>query len=145
MERSAPFDRAAWEAKVRAAKRRRGVWAVSVTTVVLLVLFYGGRVAWLSMMATEGDVPPASAVPIPEGAEILGDSVGCASGGCSVTLTVRPAYGQSPEDLAEEMGATPQLSVPGTLWDPRTVRVSAWPAGSVLNLVVDYWSTEFIP
>ena len=128
-----------------AARRRRTVWTVIVTLLVLLVLFYGARVAWLSMMATEGDVPPASAVPLPPGAEILGDSVGCGSGGCSVTFTVRPPAGQSPHALAEEMGATPQLAVPGNFLDPRTVWVSARPAGPVLNLVVDYWSTEWVP
>lgn len=139
------FDQVGWEAKGRATRWRHLLWTILLVVAVVLALLYAGRVAWLSMMATEGDVPPASAVPIPEGAEILGDSVGCGSGGCSVTFTVRPPHGQSPTGLAEEMGATPQLSVPGTFWDPRTVWVSARPAGSVLNLIVDYWSTEWIP
>jgi len=145
MESAQPFDHAAWVANERSTRRRRAIWTALIIAGVLLALFYGGRVAWLSMMATEGDVPPASALPLPEGAEILGDSVGCGSGGCSVTFTVRPPAGQSPEALAEEMGATPQMSVPGTFWDPRTVWVSARPAGSVLNLIVDYWSTEWVP
>ncbi|KJL46615.1 hypothetical protein RS84_03254 [Microbacterium hydrocarbonoxydans] len=145
MDSALPFDQATWAANQRVARRRRAMWIVLIITAVLLALFYGGRVAWLTMMATEGDVPPASSVPLPEGAEILGDSTGCGSGGCSVTFTVRPPAGQSPEALAEEMGATPQMSVPGTFWDPRTVWVSARPAGSVLNLVVDYWSTEWVP
>lgn len=145
MDSALPFDQATWAANQRAARRRRAMWTVLIITAALLALFYGGRVAWLTTMATEGDVPPASSIPLPEGAEILGDSTGCGSGGCSVTFTVRPPAGQSPEALAEEMGATPQMSVPGTIWDPRTVWVSARPAGSVLNLVVDYWSTEWVP
>lgn len=145
MEPGQSFNQADWEANERAVRRRRTLWVLFVTVLVVLVLFYTGRVAWLSMMATEGDVPPASAVPLPEGAEILGGSVGCGSGGCSATFTVRPANGQSPGALAEEIGATPQLSIPGTFWDPRTVWVSARPAGSVLLLVADYWSSEYIP
>lgn len=133
------------KANQSAATWRRAMWAALTVTAVLLALFYGARVAWLTVMATEGDVPPASSVPLPEGAEILHDDIGCASGGCWVTFTVRPPDGQSPEELAEEMGATPQMSVPGTFWDPRTVWVSARPAGSVLNLVVDYWSTKWVP
>ena len=145
MDSATPFDHAVWVANERAGKRRRAMRRALIITAVLLALFYGGRVAWLTMMATEGDVPPASSVPLPDGAEVLGDSKDCASGGCWVTFTVRPPEGQSPEALAEEMGATPQMSVPGTFWDPRTVWVSARPAGSVLNLVVDYWSTEWVP
>ncbi|MBN8424664.1 hypothetical protein PTQ19_01035 [Microbacterium esteraromaticum] len=145
MKSAPPFDQAAWVANQRSAKRRRAIWTALIITALLLALFYGGRVAWLTMMATGGDVPPASSVPLPEGAEILGDSIGCGSGGCSVTFTVRPPSGQSPEALAEEMGATPQMSVSGTFWDPRTVWVSARPAGSVLNLVVDYRSAEWVP
>lgn len=145
MESAQPFDQAARMADERATGRRRAMWTALITAGMLLALFYGGRVVLLSIMATEGDVPPASAVPLPEGAEIVGDSVGCGSGGCTVTFTVRPPAGQSPEALAEEMGATPQMSVPGTFWDPRTVWVSARPAGSVLNLTVDYWSSEWVP
>lgn len=145
MDQAQPFNQADWDAGRRAIRRRSLMWAVIIIAVVVMGLFYAGRVAWLSMMATEGDVPPASAVPLPEGAEILGESTGCGSGGCSVTFTVRPPDGMTPEALAEQVGATPQLSVPGTFWDPRTVWVSARPAGSVLNLVVDYWSTEWVP
>lgn len=145
MEPGQSFNQADWEANERAVRRRRTLWVLVVAVVVVLVVFYTGRVAWLSMMASEGDVPRASAVPLPEGAEILGDSIECGSGGCSVTFTVRPPNGQSPEVLAEEIGATPQLSIQGTFWDPRTVWVSARPAGSVLLLVADYWSSDYIP
>lgn len=148
MDQVPTFDQAEWDASVRAARRRRVTWVAlgaGVALLALLPLLYAGRVAWLSVMATEGDVPPASAVPLPEGAEIIGESVGCGSGGCSVTFTVQPPDGQSPESLAEQMGATPQITVPGDFWDPRTVWVSARPAGGVLRLVVDYWSEEWVP
>jgi len=145
MDQRQPFDQGEWEAQRRAQRWRRAMWTIVIVGIVLFGLFYAARVGWLSMMATEGDVPPASAVPLPAGAEILGESIGCGSGGCSVTFSVRPPGGQSPHALAEEMGATPQLSVPGTFWDPRTVWVSARPAGSVLNLIVDYWSSEWVP
>lgn len=145
MEQLQLFDQADWETKVRATRRRRTLWTVLVVSNLLLALFYAGRVLWLNMGATQGDVPPASALRLPEGAEILGDSIGCGSGGCSVTFTVRPPAGQSPEALAEEIGTTPQLAIPGTFWDPRTVWVSAQPAGSVLNLHADYLSAEWVP
>ncbi|MFJ4253801.1 hypothetical protein [Microbacterium sp. NPDC090003] len=121
------------------------LWTVGIGVLVIAALIYAGRVAWLSMMATEGDVPPASALPLPDDAEILGENIGCGSGGCSITFTVRPPADQTPEALAEEMGATPQLAIPGNFFDPRTVWVSARPAGATLNLVVDYWSTPWVP
>lgn len=114
MESAQPFDHGAWVANERAIRRRPVIW-IALVIAALLALFYVGRVAWLSVMATEGDVPRASSIPLPGGAEIMGDSIGCGSGGCSVTFTVRPPAGLTPEALAEEMGATPQMSVRGTL------------------------------
>lgn len=140
-----PSNEAHVSRTVRATKTRRTLWTLIVVTLVVLAMLYAGRLFWLNMMATEGDVPPASALPLPEGAEILGESTGCGSGGCSATFTIRPPAGQTPEALAEEMGAIPQLAIPGNFFDPRTVWVSARPAGSVLNLVVDYWSSEWVP
>lgn len=138
MEQRQPFDQADWATKVRATRRRRTLWTVLVVAIVLLALFYAGRVFWLNKGATEGDVPPASALPLPEGAEVLGDSIGCGSGGCTATFTVRPPAGQSPEALAEDMGVTPLRAIPGTFWDPRTVLVTVQPAGSALNLHAHY-------
>lgn len=74
---------------------------------VVLALFYGGRLLGLSIMAAEGDVPSASAVPLPMGAEILNETSDCASSGCWSIVTVRPSAGQTPAALAEEIGATP--------------------------------------
>jgi len=116
-----------------------------IITAVTLVLFYGMRVGWLFIMADEGDVPPISAIPLPPGAQVTGESESCGSGGSSVTYTVRPHDGQTPDGLAAEMGATPQLAVPGNLWDPRTVWVHAYPASGALKLVADYTSGEWVP
>lgn len=124
MQRAKRLDDEAVDGSGSGRKWRRMLWTF-VIVLVLAALFYGGRVAWLSMMATEGDVPPASALPLPDGAEVLGESTSCGSGGCSVTFTVRPPAGH--------------------FLDPRTVWVSASPAGSVLNLNVDYWSEEWVP
>jgi len=126
-------------------RARQAVWTVAVVAILMLALLYAGRLFLLSMGATEGDVPPASAVSLPEGAEILGDTSDCGSGGCWVTLTVRPPDGQSAAALAEELGATPQLEISGDLFDPRSVWVSAKPAGSLLLLTLDYWSEEWVP
>lgn len=131
-------------------RTRRRLSRASIVTLLICVallagILYAGRVAWLSMMATEGDVPPISAVPLPEGSEVLGDTKGCGSGGCTSSVTIRPPEGMSPEHLVELLGATPQAQFPGNLWDPRTVWVSARPAGSMLLLSLDYWSGEYVP
>lgn len=139
------FDQAAWDAQARRASRRRVTKIVLIVAAVTLVLFYGLRVGWLFMMADEGDVPPISAIPLPPDAEVISESESCGSGGCSVTYTVRPPVGQAPDGLAAEMGATPQLAVPGNLWDPRTVWVHAYPSPSALKLVADYTSGEWVP
>lgn len=145
MEPSQAFDRDAWNAYARRATRRRVVGTILITIAVVLVLLYAGRVAWLFVMADEGDVPSASVVPLPAGAEILGTTEGCGSGGCTLNVTVRPPVGQSAEGLATEMGTTPQLLVPGNIWDPRTVSVFATPSGGILNISLDYSSDEWVP
>lgn len=139
------FDQAAWDAHARRSARRRVTKIVLIVAAVVLVLCYGMRVGWLFMMADEGDVPPISAIPLPPGAKVTSESESCGSGGCSVTYTVRPPEGQTPDGLAAEMGATPQLAVPGDLWDPRTVWVHAYPTAGTLKLVADYTSGEWVP
>jgi len=118
---------------------------VVVLVVVALALLYAFRTAWLVMTATEGDVPAASALPLPAGSEILDESRDCASGGCWITLEVRPPSGQTPEDLAADIGATPQLELPGNVIDPRTIWVWAEPGGDVLVLRADYFSQKWVP
>ncbi|WP_309103532.1 hypothetical protein [Microbacterium sp.] len=137
-------DEAAPRART-AARSRRTLRTVIAVVIVALALLCAGRMWWMSAMATEGAVPPASAIPLPAGVEIRSESSDCASGGCWATLTLRPPAGQTPEALAEEIGATPQLAIPGNFFDPRTIWVSARPVGSLLLLTADYWSQEWVP
>ncbi|MBQ3358881.1 MAG: hypothetical protein IJG47_08285 [Microbacterium sp.] len=139
------FDQATWEAHARRTSRRRVARNVLTLSAVALVLLYGVRVGWLFMMADEGDTPPLSSIPIPANAQVIAQSESCGSGGCSTTFTIRPPVGQTPEQLAEEMGATPQLAVPGNAWDPRTIWVFARPSAGTLKLVTDYTSSEWVP
>lgn len=62
----------------------------------------------------------------------------CGSGGCSVTYTVRPPVGQSPEALAEQLDVTAEREIPGTFFDPRAVWVSGAAAGSLFTLHMGY-------
>jgi len=128
-----------------APRSRRAMWTVIFVLVGLLALLYAGRLGWLTMMATEGDVPAASAIALPAGVKVIDETSDCASGGCWTTVTVHPPSDQTPETLAEELGATPQLKVSGNLLDPRTVWVSANPSGDALILTLDYWSQEWVP
>lgn len=125
-------------------KRRTTVVVVSAV-VVALVLVYLVRVLWLFMVATEGDVPDASAIPLPAGAQIVNEERDCASGGCWVSVDVRPPDGQSPKELAAEIGATPQLELPGNVLDPRSVWLSAQPGDGILTIRADYWSSKYVP
>ena len=127
-----------------AAKRRPIAWAV-VGVVLAFALVYGVRVSWLFAMASEGDIPASSAVPLPSGATIVSEERDCASGGCWVVLRVEPPEGQSADDLATTLGATPQLQIAGNFLDPRTINVQADPVGGILELRVDYWSQKWVP
>ncbi len=143
MNTAPTFEQSAWDAHVKRDRCRRTVKVTLIVAAVLLVLSYGVRVGWLFMTADKGDTPPLSSIPIPAGAEVIGENKGCGSGGCTMTFTVRPPAGQTPEKLAAQMGATPQLAVPGNVWDPRTV--SARPSAGTLKLVTDYTSSDWVP
>lgn len=93
-------------------------------------------------MATEGDVPDASRIPLPAGSEVVSRDRECASGGCWITLTVRPPSGQTPTALAEAIGATPKLEVAGHILDPRSFSVWAKPGAETVLLRADYWAQE---
>jgi hypothetical protein len=90
-------------------------------------------------------VPDVSRLALPAGAEVISETRDCASGGCWIDVVVTPPDGQSPEDLAAELGATPQVQLPGNIFDPRSVWVRAEPGGDVLKLRADYWSQEWVP
>ncbi|MGY5766043.1 hypothetical protein ACXET9_12675 [Brachybacterium sp. DNPG3] len=127
--------------------RARGttILRIVVPLLILAAVLYGGRVLWLLAMATEGDVPSIAAVGLPAGTEVLGQTTECASGGCWVEATVSPPDGMTPEELAAEIGATPQARIPGNLLDPRTVSVHAEPRTRTLMLRLDYFSPPEVP
>lgn len=94
---------------------------------------------WLQVFGTEGALPPMSRMPeVPAGATVTEKSMECASGGCWRTITIVPAAGQSPRDLAHEMGLSEEQSLPPTLLDPRSVSVRARPVEGELLVHVGY-------
>lgn len=94
---------------------------------------------WLQVFKTEGSLPPKWRIPeVPPGATVADESRECASGGCWRTITVMPAAGQSPEDLAREMGLSEDLSLSPTLFDPASVYVGADPREGRLIVHVGY-------
>ncbi|NQX17977.1 hypothetical protein [Rathayibacter sp. VKM Ac-2857] len=114
---------------------------IAGAAVLCALLYYGA----LAVFATEGDVPAASTIDLPDGSELVGETVECASGGCWRLLSVRPPDGMTPEQLSGEIGTTPQARIAGTLWDPRTITVSSAVEGPVLKVRADYWSQEYVP
>lgn len=126
---------------------RSGRRSTLLATVVVgaLALVYLAVFALQSLGATEGSVPPASSIPLPTGSTILAEEKACASGGCWTALEVRPPAGMTPEELAADIGATPQLRMPGTFLNPLTVWLWAEPRGGVLLVRADYWSSEWVP
>lgn len=58
----------------------------------------------LSLAVDESAVPPASALPaLPEGARVIGEEMGCGSGGCWLELTVDAPHGMSDDELKAEV------------------------------------------
>lgn len=104
-------------------------------TVGLLSCLWGLWFLSLQVFGTEGALPPDSRMPqVPAGATVLDEGMECASGGCWRQLVIAPPAGQSPEDLAGEMGLSEEQSLPPTLFDPGSVYVGASPSDG--NLVV---------
>lgn len=128
-----------------ARSRRRRFVAVAGSVALTLALLYLVGFVFLSIGATEGNVPPTSAIRLPAGSEIVSEDKACASGGCWTSLEVRPPQGVTPDELAIELGATPQARIPGTFLNPLTVWLWAEPREGLLILKVDYWSTEWVP
>lgn len=126
-------------------KRRRGLVITGIVVVAVLAALYLLRLGALAVFATEGDVPAVSSLPLPEGSEVVARSEECASGGCWILVSVLPPEGTTPEELAREIGATPQVRVPGTFWDPRTVSLRAEVQGTLLVVQADLWSQEDVP
>jgi hypothetical protein len=130
--------------RVPSTRGKRVVGGVVVAAVVLGTLYLG----WALLLfagSTEGDVPDVSRLALPVGSEVVSETRDCASGGCWIDVVVRPPDGQSPEDLAVELGAAPQLQLRGNIVDPRTVWVWAEPGVDELKLRADYWSRRYVP
>jgi hypothetical protein len=76
-----------------------------------VVAFLGGCLwscgfGWLWLAGDEGALPPTWRMPdLPTGAKIVDDEDrSCGSGSCTKLIKVRPPAGQSPRDLARDMG-----------------------------------------
>lgn len=115
---------------------------VVLVTLVVLVVVAVVRYGALFAFATEGDVPPTGAAPLPAGATVVDATKECASGGCWTQLTVRPPSGTSSERLAARLDGT---RIAGSLWDPRTVNVAAESDGDQVLVRADYWSVTPVP
>ncbi|MFD2028582.1 hypothetical protein [Promicromonospora aerolata] len=80
----------------------------AIRSVVALVAVAAVGVALppLSLALDESAIPPASSLPpLPDGARVTAEGMGCGSGGCWVELTVDPPAGMSGEELASEVVA----------------------------------------
>ncbi|QHC58914.1 hypothetical protein [Rathayibacter sp. VKM Ac-2760] len=126
-------------------ERHVPVLGLTVTVLVAAILLLLGRYALLFLGATEGDVPPAAAIPLPAGSAVVGESAECASGGCWLVVSVRPPDGTTPEELERALGTDPQVRLLGDLWDPRTIRLGSDVRGPLLELRADYWSSAPSP
>ncbi|MEU7846103.1 hypothetical protein [Micromonospora parva] len=117
---------------------KRTLLAVSVT-VGLLSCLWVLRFLWLQVFHTEGALPPMSRVPqVPAGATVTHEGMECASGGCWRTITLAPAGGQSPQDLARAMGLAEEQTLPPTLFDPMSVYLAAKPQDGELIVYLSY-------
>lgn len=99
----------------------------AVSTVVLVAACGWG--AWYSMLS-EGSLPPESAMPeVPAGVTVVERGEECGSGGCWRVMTLRPAAGQTPQELAAAMGLTGERGL---------VRVGADVRGDLLVVHAGY-------
>jgi hypothetical protein len=127
------------EPPARAHLYRRMRLAVVLTVLIGSCLWSCGF-AWLWLAGDEGALPPTWRMPdLPDGAKIVDDEDrSCGSGGCTKLIKVRPPAGQTPEDLAREIGVDkPQLLSPA-LFDPAEVGMSAEPDGRYLIVHLTY-------
>lgn len=126
------------EALRQRAVRRRIVLVVTVV-IAAVVLSYLGRVAVLFLGAHEGDVPSASLIPEPPtGVQVVSEGKECASGGCWWQVVLQPAQGQSPANLAAEMGVATERRLSGDFLDPRPVNLWSSATATELRVYVSY-------
>lgn len=109
-----------------------------------LVVLYLCRVLFLSMMASEGDVPSAADLHLPYGSQIVHDEKGCGSGGCWATYMVEPPAGMTPGELERQLGSSQdEVRIPGSFWDPREIGFRTSVVGDLLRVNTDYWTGKF--
>ncbi|BCY10572.1 hypothetical protein L3i22_056600 [Actinoplanes sp. L3-i22] len=107
--------------------------------IAALAFCWGGSFVYLSVFGGEGSLPPASRVPeVPAGATVVGEDTACGSGGCWRVLKVRPAAGQTAEDLARQMGVDGEREKSPSLTDPATVHISSDIRDGLLIIQVGY-------
>ena len=115
---------------------------VIVVVVGTLTLLYLLRVVFLSMMATEGDVPKARDLALPSGSQVAHSDTGCGSGGCWSTFMVKPPTGMTPAELDDQLGSGQEgARISGSFWDPRTINVRTQIVGDLVRVNADYWSS----
>lgn len=122
-----------------ASGRRAYVW-IALPVAACLALFYGLFALALEIGRTEGDVPASSSLQLPVGTVVVSDDVTCASGGCWRWMVLEPADDDTPAQLAQALGATPDGEVGGWLFNPRTTFVHAVENGDLLGVSLSYWS-----
>jgi hypothetical protein len=127
---------------LRAVLRRSAKYALVTVSIAAgtLALLWVLRFLWLLTMGNElTTLPPRSRTPdLPVGATMVAEDMGCGSGGCWREITVAPAAGQSPEDLAREMDLAEAQRRSPTLFDPGFVDVWAHPRDGQLVIGIGY-------
>lgn len=104
---------------------KRAVVAVAVAAVLASCL-WGAGFLQLALSGDDGPLPPRWRVPVvPAGVTVVEDTKMCGSGGCWWSLTLQPVAGQTPEELAREMGVASERVEPMTLTDPGRVTVGS--------------------
>ncbi|MEV4351333.1 hypothetical protein AB0J83_43305 [Actinoplanes sp. NPDC049596] len=117
---------------------KRGLIAGSVV-VALLAALWGLWFLALLVFGSEESLPPKSRIPdVPAGATVADQRQACGSGGCSWLLTVTPPPGQSPEDLAREMGVDHEQTLSPRPLDPAFVAVGSEVRDGRLAIYVNY-------
>ncbi|WP_433534673.1 hypothetical protein ACQPZK_21160 [Micromonospora sp. CA-249363] len=120
-------------------RRARRLLLAGLGVVGLLACGWGLWFAALWAFGDEGSLPPKWRIPdVPAGATVVDESETCASGGCSWQVTLAPPAGQSPQELADQMGLSKSLNLPPKLLDPGSVYVVAEPRNGQLVIHVGY-------
>jgi hypothetical protein len=96
---------------------------------------------FLALLAfgNEGALPPKWRIPdVPAGATVVEQSRTCGSGGCWWQLILRPPPGQTPQDLARDMGLSREQHEWPALLDPGFVAAGAEARDDELVVHVGY-------